>query len=215
MRLILLGPPGAGKGTQGKKLQKKLNIPKISTGDILRQAVKNHTALGKKAKAFMDSGRLVPDEIVVGLIKERIIQADCAKGYILDGFPRTIVQAEKLSETLKSMNQKIDSVIDIAVDAEELVTRLTGRSTCRGCGAMYHQVSLPPKQPGKCDGCGGELYQRMDDKKETIIKRLEVYEKETAPLKKFYQERGNLKTAPGHGSVDEIFSRVCALVSGP
>lgn len=213
MRLILLGPPGAGKGTQGRKLQEKYDIPKISTGDILRQAVKNHTSLGKEAKTYMEAGQLVPDEIVIGLIKERIKQKDCAKGYILDGFPRTIVQAEKLSETLKIMNQKIDSVIDITVDPEELVARLTGRATCRGCGAMYHQTSHPPKKSGICDECGDELYQRPDDKEETIRKRLEVYEKETLPLKGFYKEQGNLKTAAGHGSVEDIFCRVCALVS--
>lgn len=213
MRLILLGPPGAGKGTQGKKLQEKYDIPKISTGDILRQAVKNHTPLGKEAQAYMEAGQLVPDEIVIGLIKERIKQKDCVKGYILDGFPRTIVQAEKLSETLKVMNQRIDSVIDIAVDPEELVARLTGRVTCRGCGAMYHQTSHPPKKPGVCDECDDELYQRPDDKEETIRKRLEVYEKETLPLKGFYKKQGNLKTAAGHGSVEDIFCRVCALVS--
>lgn len=211
--MILLGPPGAGKGTQGKKLRGKYDIPQISTGDILRAAVENGTPLGGKAKAFMDAGQLVPDEIVVGLIKERIKQKDCAKGYILDGFPRTIVQAEKLSETLKEMKQTIDSVIEITVDHEELVTRLTGRSTCRDCGAMYHQVSHPPRQPGVCDDCGGGLYQRPDDNEETIRKRLEVYENETAPLKDFYSKQGNLKTTTGQGSEEEIFSRVCALVS--
>jgi len=213
MRLILLGPPGAGKGTQGKKLREKYDIPQISTGDILRTAVKNHTPLGEKAKAFMEAGQLLPDEIVVGLIKERIKEKDCEKGYILDGFPRTIVQAEKLSETLKEMQQTIDAAIEIAVDTEELVARLTGRSTCRGCGAMYHAVSHPPRQPGICDECGDSLYQRPDDNEETIRKRLEVYKNETAPLKDFYSKQGNLKTTTGRGSEEEIFSRVCALVS--
>jgi adenylate kinase len=213
MRLILLGPPGAGKGTQGKKLKDRFNIPQISTGDILRNAVKNGTELGKKARTFMEAGQLVPDEIVIGLIKERIRQEDCANGYILDGFPRTIVQAEKLSENLREMNQNIDSVIEIRVDSEELISRLTGRRTCRGCGAMYHVITHPPRTSGVCDECGDELYQRSDDTQETIAKRLDVYEKETAPLKRFYQQRGNLKTALGRGSVDEIFSRVCALVS--
>lgn len=213
MRLILLGPPGAGKGTQAKKLREKYGIPQISTGDILRTAVKNRDPLGEEAKTFMDAGQLVPDEIVVGLIKERIKQKDCVKGYILDGFPRTIVQAEKLSETLKEMGQTIDSVIEITVDPEALVARLTGRSTCRGCGAMYHQVSHPPKKPGTCDDCGDQLYQRPDDNEETIRKRLEVYENETAPLKGFYMKQGNLRTTPGQGSEEEIFSRVCGLVS--
>lgn len=208
-----MGPPGAGKGTQGKKLKDKFNIPQISTGDILRSAVKNNTELGKKAKVFMETGQLVPDEIVIGMIRERIKQEDCAHGYILDGFPRTIVQAEKLSENLKEMNQSIDSVIEIQVDPEELISRLTGRRTCKGCGAMYHVTTHPPKQSGVCNECGDELYQRSDDTKETIVKRLDVYEKETAPLKWFYQQRGILKTSLGYGSVDEIFSRVCGLVS--
>lgn len=213
MRIILLGAPGAGKGTQGKKLQQKFNIPQISTGDILREAVKNGTALGIEAKGFMDAGQLVPDQVVIGLIKERIRESDCQKGYILDGFPRNLVQAEKLSETLKDMGQGIDSVIEIEVDPNEIVERLTGRATCGGCGAMYHRTMHPPKQEGVCDGCGQALYQRDDDNEETIRKRLKVYENETAPLKGFYAEEGNLKTTPGHGTVDEIFSRVCALVS--
>ncbi|MEC7641171.1 MAG: adenylate kinase [Nitrospinota bacterium] len=213
MRLILLGPPGAGKGTQGKKLQERFEIPQISTGDILRAAVKNRTPLGEEAKTFMEAGQLVPDEVVVGLIKERIRQEDCAKGYILDGFPRTIVQAEKLSETLENMSQSIDSVIEITLDADELVSRLTGRSTCRGCGAMFHNVSHPPKKSGVCDDCEEQLYQRPDDNEETIRKRMEVYKNETAPVKDFYMKQGNLKTIAGEGTEEEIFIRVCALVS--
>ena len=213
MRLILLGPPGAGKGTQGNKLQEKYDIPQISTGDILRAAVKNRTPLGEKAKYYMEAGRLVLDEVMVGLIEERIKQEDCSKGYILDGFPRTIVQAEKLSETLENMHQSIDSVIEMIVHPEELVARLTGRSTCRGCGAMFHLVTHPPKKPGICDDCGEKLYRRPDDNEETIRKRLDVYKNETAPVKDFYIKRGNLKTIPGQGSEEEIFIRVCALVS--
>lgn len=213
MRIILLGAPGAGKGTQAKLLKEKLNIPQISTGDILRQAVKENSELGKKAKGFMDAGQLVPDDVVVELIKERITRDDCKTGYILDGFPRTIVQAEKLGETLDEMGHSIDKVIEITVDPNELIVRLTGRSTCKNCGAMFHQTSRPPKKPGICDHCGGELYQRADDNEETILKRFEVYNRETAPLKEFYQKQGNLKTTEGRGSVDEIFSRVCALVS--
>lgn len=213
MRVILLGPPGSGKGTQSKKLQEKYKIPQISTGDILRQAVKNGTKLGQKAKSNMDAGQLVSDSIVIGLIKERIMEADCRAGYILDGFPRNLIQAERLSETLQSMDQNIDSVIEIEVDIEELIERLTGRATCKGCGTMFNKKTLPPNQEGICDECGEELYKRKDDNRETILKRMKVYEQETAPVKGFYEGKGNLKTIMGQGSVDDIFSRICALVS--
>ena len=161
----------------------------------------------------MDAGKLVQDDIVIGLIKERIVEADCKGGFILDGFPRTIIQAEKLTETLKEMSLSMDAVVDFEVDNEELVNRLTGRGTCADCGAMFHKTSRPPAKSGICDGCGGALYQREDDKEETIKKRLEVYQDETAPLKEFYRKQGNLKTAQGYGTVEEIFSRVCAMVS--
>jgi len=213
MRLILLGPPGSGKGTQANMLQEKFNIPKISTGDILRAAVEDNTDLGKQAKSFMDKGELVPDEIVIGLIKERIVEPDCEAGYILDGFPRTIVQAEKLGETLVAMDREIDLVVDLEVDPEELLIRLAGRSTCKNCGAMFHQTSHPPKAAGVCDECGGKLYQRNDDNKETIVKRLEVYNKETAPLKDFYREQGKLKSIQGRGGMEDIFSKLCDLVT--
>lgn len=213
MRLILLGPPGAGKGTQAKMLKEKFGIPQISTGDILRQAVKDNTELGQQAKSFMDAGQLVPDDIVIGLIKERIKDGDCDSGFILDGFPRTIVQAEKLSETLASMGIQLDAVLDFEINVAEVIDRLTGRSTCSNCGAMYHEQSRPPKRQGFCDACNGTLYQRPDDNKETILKRLEVYEKETAPLKEFYRKMGNMKTVEGSGSAENIFSRVCDLVS--
>ena len=213
MRLILLGPPGAGKGTQAKMLSEKFGIPQISTGDILRKAVSNDTGLGRKAKAYMGDGQLVPDEIVVELIKEKINEDGCSRGFILDGFPRTIVQAEKLGETLEDMKLAIDAVVDIEVDPDELIVRLTGRRSCSDCGAMYHEETRPPEQAGVCDHCGHELYQRPDDNKETILKRLEVYENETAPLKDYYRKQGNLKTVAGSGSVDEIFSQVLALVS--
>jgi len=212
MRLILLGPPGSGKGTQANLLQEKFGIPKISTGDILRAAVSDGTELGVQARVYMDQGQLVPDEIVVGLIKERIQEPDCANGYILDGFPRTIVQAEKLEEMLKTMNQGIDAVVDLEVDKEELLVRLTGRRTCRQCGAMYHKTTHPPKVDGVCDECGGELYQREDDNEATILKRLNVYKQQTAPLKEYYEKQGKLRNAPGCGSVDEIFSRVVEMV---
>lgn len=194
-------------------LKEKFNIPQISTGDILRKAVKDDTELGAKAKTYMDQGHLVPDDIVIGLIKQRIKEEDCREGFILDGFPRTIVQAEKFSETLEEMDLNIDTVIDFEVDSGELVDRLTGRRTCSQCGSMFHEKSRPPKTPEICDFCGGQLYQRPDDKEETIIKRLEVYQTETAPLKDFYRKMGNLKTLAGRGSVDEIFSQVCAMVS--
>ncbi len=213
MRLILLGPPGAGKGTQAKMLMEKFQIPQVSTGDILRKAVQEGAELGKQAKICMDAGKLVQDDIVIGLIKERIVEADCKGGFILDGFPRTIIQAEKLMETLKEMSLSMDAVVDFEVDNEELVNRLTGRGTCADCGAMFHKTSRPPAKSGICDGCGGALYQREDDKEETIKKRLEVYQDETAPLKEFYRKQGNLKTAQGYGTVEEIFSRVCAMVS--
>ena len=213
MRLILLGPPGSGKGTQANLLQEKFSIPKISTGDILRAAVEENTELGKQAKKFMDKGELVPDEVVIGLIKKRIVEPDCEVGYILDGFPRTIVQAEKLGETLAAMGKDIDSVVDLEVDTDELLVRLTGRRTCKNCGAMFHQTSHPPKVEGVCDECGGELYQRPDDNKETIVKRLEIYDRETAPLKEFYRKQGKLKTIQGFGGMDKIFSELCKMVS--
>lgn len=212
MRLILLGPPGAGKGTQAKMLKEQFGIPQISTGDILRQAVKDNTELGIQAKSFMDVGQLVPDEVVIGLIKERIRRDDCEAGFILDGFPRTIVQAEKLSETLTEMGLAIDTVVNLEVNAEEVISRLAGRSTCPDCGGMFHEESRPPKVAGVCDGCGGTLAQREDDNAETILKRLDVYQESTAPLKQFYKKQGNLKTVEARGSVEEIFSRVLEMV---
>jgi len=213
MKLILLGPPGSGKGTQARMLAEEFKVPGISTGDILRQAIKDNTELGKRAQKCVEAGDLVDDEIVVGLIKERIKELDCENGFILDGFPRTIVQAEKLDATLVGMNQKIDFVIDLEVDEEDLLVRLSGRGTCRNCGAMFHEKTRTPKETGKCDNCGGELYQRLDDNKETILKRLVVYRKETAPLKEFYRKQGNLQTAKGFGSVEDVFERICALVN--
>ena len=212
MRLILLGPPGAGKGTQAKLLKEKFRIPQISTGDILRQAVKDNTDLGVKAASFMDGGRLVPDDVVIGLIRERFKQADCETGFILDGFPRTIVQAEKLNETLEDMNLVLSKVVDLEVTPAEVITRLAGRRTCNECGAMYHNETCPPKISEVCDGCGGALAQRQDDNEQTIQKRLEVYQESTAPLKEFYESQGNLKRVIARGSVEEIFLRVCEMV---
>ena len=212
MRLILLGPPGAGKGTQAKMLKEKFQIPQISTGDILRQAVKDNSDMGARAKIVMDAGQLVSDEVVIDLIKERIRQSDCENGFILDGFPRNIAQAEKLSETLIEMNLKIDKVIDMEVTADEVVKRLTGRSTCADCGAMFHLLSRPPKVSSVCDGCGGVLEQRPDDNRETIHERLKVYMESTAPLKEFYKKQGNLTMVEAKGSVEKIFSNVCEII---
>jgi adenylate kinase len=212
MRLILLGPPGAGKGTQAKMLKEKFSIPQISTGDILRHAVKDNNQLGIEAGSYMEAGQLVPDDVVIGLIKERIKQDDCQAGFILDGFPRTIVQAEKLSETLTEMSLTINKVVDLEVNPDEVISRLTGRSTCPDCGAMFHEESRRPEIMGVCDGCGGALAQRQDDNEETILKRLEVYRKSTAPLKEFYKKQGNLGTVMARGSVEDIFSRICELV---
>ena len=213
MRLILLGPPGAGKGTQAKLLAEKFNIQQISTGDILRQAVKNKTKMGLKAKSYMDQGKLVPDNVVIGIIKDRLDNADCSKGFILDGFPRTIQQAESLSQALKQMEIDIDHLIDIEIGFDYLIRRLTGRWTCRECGEGYHKMSNPPKKKGVCDKCDGELYQRDDDKEETIQKRFEVYRKETEPLKDYYQKNGKLNAIKGDGGIQEIFSRITNLIT--
>ncbi len=197
MKLILLGPPGAGKGTQAKMLTERFGIPQISTGDILRAAVKEGTPMGVEAKSFMEAGALVPDEVVVGIVRERLQKADCAKGFILDGFPRTVPQADSLQDTLHHLGKELDAVISLVVDADALVERLTGRRTCRQCGRGYHVKFDPPQVPGRCDACGGELYQRDDDKEATIRKRLQVYDDQTAPLAAYYREKGLLITIDG------------------
>ena len=204
MNLILLGPPGAGKGTQAKILSKRFDIPQISTGDILRGAVKEQTPMGIKAKSFMDDGALVPDEVVVGIVEERLTKADCAKGFILDGFPRTVPQADALKHTLAGLGKTIEHVVSIEVDKEELLGRISGRRTCRLCGKGYHISFDPPKQAGKCDECGGELFQRDDDKEETMRNRLDVYEKQTAPLVAYYAHESLLRSISGTGSIEDI-----------
>jgi len=214
MRLVLLGAPGAGKGTQAKKLVEKYGIPQISTGDILRKAVADGTPLGKEAKSYMDRGELVPDSVVIGLVKERLAQDDCKKGYILDGFPRNTAQAEELDRVLSEMNSSLDVALSIDVSMDDLMKRLTGRRTCRNCQQMYNIYFSPPKQEGVCDKCGGELYQRDDDKEETIRNRLEVYQKSTAPLIDYYKNKGILRSVQGTGSIDDIFNRICEILDG-
>ena len=198
MKLILLGAPGAGKGTQAEIISKKLNIPTISTGNILRAAVKNGTPVGLKAKEYMDAGKLVPDEVIIGVITERLAEADCKGGFILDGVPRTIAQAE----ALEAAGIQFDNVISLEVTDEEVEQRMTGRRTCLACGATYHVVANPPQQNGICDQCGKELTIRKDDKPETVKDRLATYHKETEPLKGFYETRGVLKLVENKGSIE-------------
>jgi adenylate kinase len=212
MNLILLGPPGAGKGTQAKKMVDVYGIPQISTGDMLREAVKNQTQLGMEAKKFMDAGQLVPDEVVIGLVKERLSKPDTDKGFMLDGFPRTVPQAEELDKVLAGLNKNLDHVISIEVANEELMGRLTGRRTCKACGAGFHVIFDPPKEDGKCDKCGGELYQRDDDNEATVSNRLKVYDSSTKPLIDYYQGKGLLRPVDGVGAIDDIFGRVKAIL---
>ena len=197
MKLILLGAPGAGKGTQAERLSKELKIPTISTGNILRAAIKNGTPTGLKAKSFMDAGQLVPDEVIIGIITERLAEEDCANGYILDGVPRTIAQAE----AIESAGIHFDAVVSIEISDETIMERMSGRRVCESCGASYHLVAVPPRQPGVCDSCGGKLVQRKDDAPETVKNRLTVYHKETEPLKDFYAKRGLLKSVENQPTV--------------
>jgi adenylate kinase len=212
MRLILLGPPGAGKGTQAKLLVERLKIPQVSTGDMLRAAVKAGTPLGQEAKQYMNRGALVPDAVIIGLVRERLQQPDCSRGYILDGFPRTVAQAEALEKTLAGLQASLDSVVSLEVPTEDLVLRIAGRRTCRNCGAMYHVRFSPSKTDGRCDACGGPTYQRDDDREETVRRRLAVYAEQTAPLISFYAARGLLRRVPGTGEIAEIFQRITAAL---
>lgn len=208
MRMILLGPPGCGKGTQAKMLIETYGIPQVSTGDILREELSQKTPLGLEAKTYMDKGALVPDGLVIRIIEGRLKKADCKGGFILDGFPRTLAQAEALEKTLAGMNLQIEHVLSIEVDDAELIRRLTGRRICRQCGGSYHLMFNPPRQEGRCDACGGELYQRDDDKEETIRKRIVVYQSQTEPLISFYQKKGILHAIPGVGSIDDIKGKI-------
>lgn len=200
-----MGLPGAGKGTQAEQIVEKYNIPHISTGDMFRAAMKNNTELGKKAKSFMDNGDLVPDEVTNGIVRERLAEDDAKNGFLLDGFPRTVEQAEELENILNDLGTELDAVINIEVNKDVLMKRLTGRWICRTCGKTYHEIYNPPKVPGKCDLDGGELYQRDDDKKETVEKRLNVNMKQTKPLLDFYSEKGKLHNINGEQDIKDVF----------
>ncbi len=208
MRLVLLGPPGAGKGTQARILESKLHVPQIASGDLLRTAVRNRTALGLQAKTFMDTGALVPDELVLGMIEERLNQADAQDGFILDGFPRTVAQAEVLGGILARRHEKLDKVVAITVPDEEIIKRISGRRTCRSCGAMYHVLYEPPHNMNVCDKCRGELYQREDDAEATIRARLQVYASSTRPLLDYYSRSQLLAEIDGIGRLEEIERRI-------
>lgn len=208
MRIILLGPPGAGKGTQAAGIVEKYNIPHISTGDIFRKNIKEGTDLGKKAKEYIDQGLLVPDELTVGLVTDRVAQDDCKNGFMLDGFPRNVAQAQQLGEYLNSVNLALDKVINIEVDKNILVGRAVGRRICKSCGATYHVEFNPPKVDGTCDVCGGELYQRADDNEETVSKRIQVYLDETKPLADYYSKEGIIANINGEQSIDKVFADI-------
>lgn len=214
MRLAFLGPPGAGKGTQARELALGWDVPHIATGDMLREAVAASTALGLEAKRYMDQGALVPDDVVIGLIAERLSQPDAARGFILDGFPRTIAQAEALDRLLASLGRSLDAVIYFEVSEAELLRRLTGRRVCRGCGATFHLVYAPPVSAEKCDACGGSLYQRDDDTERTVRNRLDVYARQTAPLLEYYRNHGVLATVAGEGAIDAIRTAIRRAVEG-
>ena len=208
MRIILLGPPGAGKGTQAAGIVEKYNIPHISTGDIFRKNIKEGTELGKKAKGFIDQGLLVPDELTVGLVTDRISQPDCKSGFMLDGFPRNVAQAQHLDKYLKEVGISLDKVVNIEVDKDILVGRAVGRRICKSCGATYHVEFNPPKVDGVCDVCGGELYQRADDNEETVSKRIQVYLDETKPLVNYYSQEGIIANINGQQSIDKVFADI-------
>ena len=212
MKIIMLGAPGAGKGTQAKMISDKYGIPHISTGDIFRANIKNGTELGKKAKTYMDQGLLVPDELVVDLVVDRVAQADCAKGYVLDGFPRTIPQAEALDAALEKMGSKVGYAINVEVPDENIVTRMSGRRACVSCGATYHIVHIPPKTEGICDRCGAKLILRDDDKPETVKKRLAVYHEQTQPLIDYYTKQNVLVEVDGTKDMEEVFAAICRIL---
>ena len=211
-RVIFLGAPGAGKGTQARALAAEWGVPQVATGDMLREAVAAKTTLGLEAKRYMDAGGLVPDEVVIGLVDERLGRSDAAPGFVLDGFPRTAAQAEALDAMLRGKGQALDRVVFLDVSREELIRRLTGRRTCGRCGTVFHLVSAPPRTAGRCDKCGGELTQRSDDTREAVATRLDVYERQTAPLLAYYRERGLLAAVPGEGPMDRVAADIRAAV---
>lgn len=212
MRIVLLGPPGAGKGTQCKLLEERLGIPQVSTGDILRSAVRRRTALGKQAKQYMDRGELVPDEVIIGIVEQRLMKGDCRKGFLLDGFPRTVPQMRAFERILQKLDARVDAAVSLEVPRGELIRRLSGRRTCQDCGKMYHTVFEPPMQTGICDQCGGELYQRVDDGEETIGARLDVYERQTAPMYDYYRRDGSLRAVDGMGDTEDVYERILRQV---
>ena len=213
MKIIMLGAPGAGKGTQAKQIASKYSIPHISTGDIFRANIKNGTELGKKAKEYMDQGLLVPDELTCDLVMDRIQEDDCANGFVLDGFPRTIPQAEALTNALDEIGQKMDFAIDVDVPDENIVNRMSGRRACLECGATYHIVAIPPKQEGVCDNCGSKLVLRDDDKPETVQKRLDVYHEQTQPLIDYYNKAGILKSVDGTQPMEKVFEDITKILA--
>ncbi|TGE33070.1 adenylate kinase [Desulfosporosinus sp. Sb-LF] len=212
MKVILMGGPGAGKGTQANPLVDRFHFPHISTGDMFRAAIKDGTALGLKAKSYMDAGGLVPDEVTIGIVEERLALPDCAEGFLLDGFPRTLAQGSALASILDRLGMKLDGVINIEVDEAVLIPRLTGRRVCRKCGSSYHMVFNPPQQEGVCGQCGGELYQRSDDTVETAKNRLNVYNEQTEPLIEFYNEKGLLKRINGDQPIDQVFQDILKVL---
>jgi adenylate kinase len=214
MNVVLLGAPGAGKGTQAAKMVEEFGLPHISTGDIFRKAVANGTALGLEAKRYMDSGELVPDEVTIGIVKERLQQPDCARGFILDGFPRTVPQADALGDALASMGRALDAVVLVDVPKSALVERLTARRQCRACGRIYNVLTDRPSVDGKCDECGGEVYQRDDDTVGTVTNRLDVYERNTAPLVEYYRGRGLLRVVDGDRDPGDVFVDVASVLRG-
>ncbi len=212
LRTVLLGPPGAGKGTQAVKIVEKYNVPHISTGDIFRENIKNGTELGKKAQEYMNKGELVPDDLVIEIATTRLLADDCKNCFLLDGFPRTVYQAEKLDAFLADHGMKLDKVIDIEVEKEELISRLTGRRVCKTCGASFHVVNIPPKKEGICDICGGELFQRADDTVETVENRIEVYNQQTMPLVDYYKKADNIVTIDGALPLDTVFAEIVKAI---
>jgi adenylate kinase len=212
LRVALIGPPGAGKGTQAKLLEARFGIPHISTGDMLREAQRSGSMLGQEAQRYIGAGRLVPDDVVIGMVEVRLAKPDCANGFVLDGYPRTLRQAEELDRMLARHGQRLDAVISVIVPEETLVERLSGRRVCGGCSAMFHMSFQPPAKADVCDRCGGKLIQREDDREDTIRRRLEVYARETAPVLEYYRQTGLLREAEGTGPREDVFGRIAARV---